>query len=95
MLKDNIRLRAFLCQPITSLRNEKLELTSLIVDNTRHIIQLSAVKLKLWVPACKIKLFQKPGFWAVSQNHQHTGRTYPCLSSQTNLVMATKFELAI
>lgn len=58
-MNDNIRLRVeaiilvWLYQPITSLRNEKLELPSLIVDNTRHIIQLSAVKLKLWVPACK------------------------------------------
>ena len=58
-MNDNIRLRVeaiilvWLYQPITSLRNEKLELPSLIVDNTRHIIQLSVVKLKLWVPACK------------------------------------------
>ena len=58
-MNDNISLRVeaiilvWLYQPITSLRNEKLELPSLIVDNTRHIIQLSAVKLKLWVPACK------------------------------------------
>lgn len=58
-MNDNVRLRVeaiilvWLYQPITSLRNEKLELPSLIVDNTRHIIQLSAVKLKLWVPACK------------------------------------------
>ena len=58
-MNDNIRLRVeaiilvWLYQPITSLRNEKLELPSLIVDNTRHIIQLSVVKLQLWVPACK------------------------------------------
>lgn len=41
----------WLCQPITSLRNEKLDLPSLIIDNT--LVQLSAVKPKLWVPACK------------------------------------------
>ena len=49
-------------------RNEELELPSLIVDNTRHVTQLSAIKSKIWVLPAKIELFQKPGFWAVSQN---------------------------
>ena len=70
-LDGNARLRVeaiilvWLCQPIASPRNEELELPSLIVDNTKHVTQLSAIKLKIRVLPAKIK---QPGLWAVSQN---------------------------
>ena len=37
-------ISVWLCQPIASSRNEELELPSLIVDNTRHVTQLSAIR---------------------------------------------------
>ena len=61
-------ISVWLCQPIASPRNEELELPSLIVDNTKHATQLSAIKLKIQVLPAKIKLSQKPRFCGVSQD---------------------------
>ena len=61
-------ISVWLCQPIASPRNKELELPSLIVDNTRHVTQRSAIKLKIQVLPAKIELFQKPRFWAVLQD---------------------------
>ena len=74
----------WLCQPITSLRNEELELPSLIIDNTP--IQLSAVKPKLWVPTSKkVKCFRYLDYGlfhkvCACDNNQQTGSHCLCQS---------------